>query len=65
MRIANQTEQFGALILAGPRTRELLTAVTDADLSGTAFPWLGARSLHIAGAEVLALRVSYVGELGW
>ena len=65
VRIANQSEQFGALILAGPRTRELLAAVTDADLSGSAFPWLGARSLHIAGTEVLALRVSYVGELGW
>ena len=65
VHIANQTEQFGALILAGPRTRELLTAVTDADLSSSAFPWLAARSLHIAGVEVLALRVSYVGELGW
>ena len=65
VQVANQTEQFGALILAGPRTRELLTAVTDADLSGSAFPWLAARSLRIAGTEVLALRVSYVGELGW
>lgn len=65
VQVANQTEQFGALILAGPRTRELLMAVTDADLSGSAFPWLAARSLRIAGTEVLALRVSYVGELGW
>ncbi len=63
--IANLTERFSTLVLAGPRARELLARLTDADLANAAFPWLGARTLEIAGAPVLALRVSYVGELGY
>ena len=63
--IANLTERFSTLVVAGPRSRELLARVSDADLSNAAFPWLGARALEIAGAPVLALRMSYVGELGY
>lgn len=63
--IANLTERYGTLVIAGPRARELLASVTDADVSNAAFPWLAARALRIAGAEALALRVSYVGELGY
>ncbi len=55
----------GTLIVAGPRSRDVLTRVTDADLSNTAFPWLAARHIRLGGTEVLALRVNYVGELGW
>jgi len=51
--------------VVGPRSRELLSCVTDADLSNAAFPWLSVRTIRIAGTEVLALRVSYAGELGW
>ena len=53
------------LVLSGPRSRELLGSLTDADLSNEAFPWLRAREIRIAGHDVRALRVSYVGELGW
>jgi dimethylglycine dehydrogenase len=53
------------LVLSGPRSRELLGLLTDADLSNEAFPWLRAREIRIAGHDVRALRVSYVGELGW
>jgi len=49
----------------GPRARELLQQVTHADLSNAAFPFLRAREIAIGYAPVLALRVSYVGELGW
>jgi dimethylglycine dehydrogenase len=63
--IANLTERFGTLVVAGPRSRELLARVTEADVSNAAFPWLSARALRIAGIELLALRIGYVGELGY
>jgi dimethylglycine dehydrogenase len=65
VRIENVTEDRGVLVLSGPRTRALLQPLTDADLGNEAFPWLRAREIHIAGVPVRALRVSYVGELGW
>jgi dimethylglycine dehydrogenase len=65
VRIENVTENRGVLVLSGPRSRELLQPLTDADLGNGAFPWLRAREIHIAGVPVRALRVSYVGELGW
>ena len=59
------TEDFGTLSLMGPRARDVLSAVTSADVSNTAFPFGHVRVLPIAGTEVRALRVTYVGELGW
>ena len=55
----------GVLAVAGPRSRELLQRLTDFDLSSRSFAWLTAKELTIAGVDVLALRVSYAGELGW
>jgi len=49
----------------GPRSRELLGRLTGADLSNEAFPYLTAREIDLDYARVLALRVTYVGELGW
>jgi dimethylglycine dehydrogenase len=43
----------------------VLAHVTDADLSNAAFPWLSAKEIEIGYARMLALRVNYVGELGW
>jgi dimethylglycine dehydrogenase len=65
VRIDNVSEDRGVLVLSGPRSRELLSSLTGADLGNDAFPWLRAREIHIAGTPVRALRVSYVGELGW
>ena len=65
VRIENLTTRWGSLILAGPRAREVLARVTEADLSSAAFPWLSAREIEIGYARMLALRVNYVGELGW
>jgi len=63
--VANVTPHYGTLILAGPRAREVLARITEADLSNAAFPWLGARPIEIGFAKVLAIRINYVGELGW
>jgi dimethylglycine dehydrogenase len=52
-------------VVAGPRTRDVLGKLTEADLSNAAFPWLSARQIEIGCAQVWALRVNYVGELGW
>jgi 4-methylaminobutanoate oxidase (formaldehyde-forming) len=49
----------------GPKSRTLLSRLTDTDLSNEAFPYLSARHIHIGYAPVLAIRVTYLGELGW
>jgi 4-methylaminobutanoate oxidase (formaldehyde-forming) len=53
------------LTVQGPRSRELLAGLTSADLSNDAFPYLSAREIDLHYARVLAMRVTYVGELGW
>ena len=63
--IGNVTEQRGILGVVGPKSRALLQKLSDADFSDAAFPWLSARNVIVAGVPALALRVSYVGELGW
>jgi glycine cleavage system T protein len=49
----------------GPRARDVLASVTEDDVSNEAFPYMTARELHIGPVPVRALRISYVGELGW
>jgi dimethylglycine dehydrogenase len=63
--ITNVTESRGVLVVAGPGSRELLAQLTDASLENDIFPWLSAREITIAGVPLRALRVNYVGELGW
>lgn len=63
--IVNVTDDYGNLVLAGPKSRDVLSAVTDADLSNDAFKWLSGKEITVAGVKVRALRVNYVGELGW
>jgi dimethylglycine dehydrogenase len=65
VRIENVTLDRGVLVLTGPRSRELLSKLTDAPLRNEDFPWLNCRDIRVAGHPVRALRVSYVGELGW
>ncbi len=64
-RLVDVTEDFGTLSLMGPKARDVLAAVTNADVSNAAFPFGHVREIAIAGATVRALRVTYVGELGW
>ena len=64
--ISDITDDYGVLVLAGPRAREVLAACTSADLSNTAFKWLTGKEITVSGVDgVRALRVNYVGELGW
>ncbi len=65
VRIDNVTDDRGVLVLAGPHARDVLGHVTNAPLDSKAFPWLSAQEIEIAGAPLRALRVNYVGELGW
>ncbi|WP_067336249.1 GcvT family protein [Stappia indica] len=64
--LVDVTEEFGTLSLMGPRARDVLAVVAPgADVSGEAFPFGHVRVIEIAGHPVRALRVTYVGELGW
>jgi dimethylglycine dehydrogenase len=65
VRLDKMTTQRGVLVLAGPRSREVLAKVADIDVSNKAFPWLTARHLSIKAAGVIAMRVNFVGELGY
>jgi glycine cleavage system T protein len=59
------TSRFACLGIWGPMAREILQPLTTADLSTEAFPYMRARELAVGAAPCLALRVTYVGELGW
>ena len=63
--LTNLTNQMGVLVVAGPRSRELLSGLTRDDLSNDSFHWLSGRWIDVGLAPALALRVNFVGELGW
>lgn len=63
--LTDVTEAFGTLSLMGPRARDILQAITDADCSDAAFKFGHVRVIGIAGHDVRALRVTFAGELGW
>ncbi len=65
VRIDKVTTQYGVLVLAGPNARDVLAKVADIDVSNAAFPWLTGRHLSIGAAGLLALRVNFLGELGF
>jgi 4-methylaminobutanoate oxidase (formaldehyde-forming) len=64
-RLIDVTSAYGTLALMGPKARAVLQAVAQGDLSNKAFPFGTFREVMVAGAPVRALRVTYVGELGW
>ncbi len=64
--LENLTTDKGCFVVTGPRSRELLQGLTDAALDAEAFPWFAAREIVVDSVgEMRAMRVSYVGELGW
>lgn len=63
--LVDVTSGFSALSLMGPKSRDILARLTDADVSNEAFPFGTAKPIQIGGAPVLAIRITYVGELGW
>ena len=65
VRLNPITTRFGVLVLAGPNARKVLQKLTDADLSNEAFPWLSGKEISVGHCSAHALRVNFVGELGW
>lgn len=65
VELREASEDLSVIGLWGPRAREVLGAVSDDDLSNEAFPYMTARTIRVGPVEVLAQRVTYVGELGW
>jgi len=63
--IQRVTTQTGVLVLAGPRSRDVLQKLTDTDLSNDSFKWLTGKKINVGYATAEALRVNFVGELGW
>jgi 4-methylaminobutanoate oxidase (formaldehyde-forming) len=59
------TARYACLGLWGPAAREILQPLAVADLGNTAFPYMTAQDIEVAGVRCLAVRVTYVGELGW
>ncbi len=60
--IENWTERMSTLIVAGPKSRDLLSGISTGDLS---LPWLSFQEAEVAGRWAALLRVSFAGELGW
>jgi 4-methylaminobutanoate oxidase (formaldehyde-forming) len=65
VEVREVTEDFACLGIWGPRARDLLASVTDSDVANAANPYMSALAMPLAGFDILAQRVTYVGELGW
>jgi dimethylglycine dehydrogenase len=65
VQVVNRSADWGMLALSGPASRRILSELTDADLGNAAFRWLSGQEITVAGVPCYALRVSFVGELGW
>jgi 4-methylaminobutanoate oxidase (formaldehyde-forming) len=63
--LTDVTSAYTMLAVMGPKARDLLSNLTDADLSNKGFPFATAREIDVAYARPLAIRMSFVGELGW
>jgi dimethylglycine dehydrogenase len=66
VEIADITDHYGVLVLAGPKARDVLSQCTAIDLSNASFRWLTGKVADVSGVKnVRLMRVNYVGELGW
>lgn len=65
VEVRDVTSSLACFGLWGPRARDILSAATAADLSNQAFPYMAQRDIVVGDVPCLALRVTYVGELGW
>ena len=65
VNINNVTKNYGVLVLAGPKSRTVLSQITSQNLNNNDFPWLKGKEILINKIPVRALRVNYIGELGW
>ncbi|KAK2188591.1 hypothetical protein NP493_127g01000 [Ridgeia piscesae] len=64
-RLVDVSETMAMLSVQGPRSRQILQSLTDADLSDAAFPFSSHKVVEVAGHGVRAMRLTFVGELGW
>ncbi|XP_044000747.1 sarcosine dehydrogenase, mitochondrial [Gambusia affinis] len=64
-QLTDHSEDMGMISIQGPKSREVLQDVLDADLSNEAFPFSTHKLVNAAGYQVRAMRLSFVGELGW
>lgn len=64
VEIDNRTEELAVIGVMGPLSRDVLAEVTPANLEA-GFPWLSVQTIKVAGVQARAMRVSYLGELGW
>ncbi|MGU9957680.1 MAG: FAD-dependent oxidoreductase [Arenicellales bacterium WSBS_2016_MAG_OTU3] len=65
LSVKDITQSWGMIGIMGPKSRDTISKITDADVSNKGFRWLTSQEISVAGKPVRALRVSYVGELGW
>ncbi len=65
VQFQNITNSVGVLVLAGPNSRELLNRISKDDFSNNSFPWLTSKKINVGFAPCLAIRMNFVGELGW
>jgi len=65
VEVREVTEDLACIGLWGPDSRRVLQGVTDSDVSNESLPYMSAGWVDVKGAEILAQRVTYVGELGW
>lgn len=63
--VTNVTSNYAAINLAGPKSRQVLSKLTDIDLDGDSFPYMSAKFGKVAGVETSLLRIGFVGEMGW
>ena len=65
VQVNNVTQDYGVLVLVGPNSRNVLSKVTSENLDNNNFPWLRGKEIEINKIPVRALRINYMGELGW
>lgn len=65
VRFEDLSNRMGVLVLCGPSSRAIMQKVSRADFSNKAFPWLSSQEIDVGLAPVTAVRVNFVGELGW
>ncbi len=65
VRLVPATTQWGVLVLAGPNARKVLSRLTRTKLDNASFPWLSGQKISVGAAQAHAVRVNFVGELGW
>ncbi len=63
--IINRSNEWAALTINGPKSRDILAACTGASLDNASFRWMSAQEITVAGHSMWAFRMSYAGELGW